>query len=81
MKSGGDGLPLRQVFTLTGLSVIAGMVFLAVAGVRTFDTHEASLCDRDRNRNLLSTCRPPLARRPVLAPPGSYAETYADPPR
>lgn len=34
------------VFTVTGLSVIAGMVFLAVSGVRTFDTREASLYDR-----------------------------------
>ena len=35
-----------QVFTITGLSVIAGMVFLAVSGVRTFDTHEAPLYER-----------------------------------
>ena len=35
-----------QVFTITGLSVAAGMVFLAVSGVRTFDTHEAPLYER-----------------------------------
>ena len=35
-----------RVFTVTGLSVIAGMVFLAVSGVRTFDSHEASLYER-----------------------------------
>ena len=34
------------VFVVTGLSVIAGMVFLAVSGVRTLDTHEASLYER-----------------------------------
>ena len=34
------------VFVVTGLSVIAGVVFLAASGVRTFDTREASLYER-----------------------------------
>ena len=35
-----------RVFVVTGLSVIAGVVFLAVSGVRTFDIPETSLYQR-----------------------------------
>ena len=34
------------VLAVTGIVVICGMAFLAVSGVRTLDTHEASLYER-----------------------------------